>query len=146
MIYEQQPENFNPIFGSVSCFLQYKGKVLFLLRHENEPEGNTWALVAGKIDENETPEQAMVREFQEEVNLNVDASDLVFLKKVYVKYSDYDFVHYMFKIELKVEPEIVLNLDEASEYKWIVPEEALNLHLIPGALECINIVLKEKLL
>ena len=42
--------------------------------------------------------------------------------------------------------DIVLDTNEVVEYKWITPKEALNLNLIPGAKECINLVLKEKLL
>jgi 8-oxo-dGTP pyrophosphatase MutT (NUDIX family) len=41
-------------------------RLLFLLRH-NDTHSNTWGLVGGKVEDNETVIQALLREIEEEV-------------------------------------------------------------------------------
>lgn len=45
------------------------GKVLVARRHEAQHQGGLWEFPGGKVDNGETPEQAVVRECQEEVGL-----------------------------------------------------------------------------
>ena len=146
MIFNKKPDNFDPIFEVVSCFNLYEGRILFLLRHADKKQGDTWGLVAGKVEKNETLKQAMARESREEVNLEINESDLIYLKKVYVRYPDYDFIFHMFKNELILKPNIKVNNTEIVDYQWVKYKELLNLNLIKDADECIKLVLKEKLL
>lgn len=54
------------------------GKIL--LMHRNKYGSQYYTLVGGRIDTNETPEQALVREVKEETGLNVVAGSLVFIE------------------------------------------------------------------
>ncbi len=62
MISRDKPEHFIPKFEVVSCFVEYNDEILLLLRQDYKPEGNTYGVPAGKIDEGETPDKAMKRE------------------------------------------------------------------------------------
>ena len=53
---------------SVSVIIMENNKVL-LLKRKKEPYKGCWGLPGGKIEENETPEQAAIREVFEETNL-----------------------------------------------------------------------------
>jgi len=48
-------------------FEDIDGEILILKRHENSPEGNTWGLVGGKIDNGEDGRTAAIRESEEEI-------------------------------------------------------------------------------
>lgn len=45
------------------------GKVLVARRHESQHQGGLWEFPGGKVDQGETPQQAVIRECQEEVGL-----------------------------------------------------------------------------
>jgi len=66
MIYKTEPENFISRFEIVSCYVEHDGKILILHRQNHKPQGNTWGLPAGKIDDNEDKIEAMLREIFEE--------------------------------------------------------------------------------
>src|SRR4051812_49280641 len=52
------------------------GRLLTMFR--NKQGSQYYTLVGGRVDENETPEQAVVREVQEETGLQVTSSRLVY--------------------------------------------------------------------
>jgi 8-oxo-dGTP diphosphatase len=55
------------------AIITYKGKVLLVLR-DNKPEikfPNYWGMIGGRIEPGETPEQALIREIKEEINVDV---------------------------------------------------------------------------
>lgn len=138
MVYKEKPENFNPRMEVVSCFVESEGKVLFLHRNKNKPQGNTWDRPSGKVNKNETLIKALTREVKEETNLDITQSELIYSATVYVKYPEFDFIYHMFSIQL-VKPEIKLNPAEHNNYSWFTPEEALLIELIPGEAECIRL-------
>ena len=52
------------------------GKVL-LLKRRTEPFKGFWSLVGGHVEKNETPKEALRREFKEETNLDITVGGLV---------------------------------------------------------------------
>lgn len=64
----------------VGCFLEYNGKFLILLRQSHKPNGNTWGLPAGKVEENENERDAVVREVYEETGYKLKDRDLHILE------------------------------------------------------------------
>ena len=139
MIYKEIPENFNPKFEVVSCYLEHNGNILMLHRNDTKPEGNTWGLPAGKLDGDENIMEAMAREIFEETGYETELSELKYLDKVYVKYPDYSFVYHMFKIILDSRPEIKVSPKEHKNYQWVTPQEALNLNYIEDLDACIKL-------
>ena len=53
MIFIDKPNDFNPKFKVASSFIEHKGKILLLHRQNHKPQGNTWGVPAGKVDNGE---------------------------------------------------------------------------------------------
>jgi 8-oxo-dGTP diphosphatase len=82
-----------------------KGELLLYLRDNNAkiPFPNHWDLIGGHIEEGETPEQALVREVKEE--LDIDLKDYSFYKKYECLTGDaYENIKYIYsgKINLPI--------------------------------------------
>jgi 8-oxo-dGTP pyrophosphatase MutT (NUDIX family) len=138
MIYSIEPQDFNPVFDVVSCFVICDGKIMLLHRAEHKPEGGTWGTVAGKKDQTDiTLQHAMEREYKEETGNEIDEQLLAYHRVVYVRYPHRDFSYHVFSIELPTPPVIHLRENEHSEYVWITPEEALRMDLVPDMAEVI---------
>ena len=140
MIYTQKPKDFHPKFEVTSCFCEYRGEILLLLRQDNKPQDNTWGVPAGKIDDNESLVDATIREIKEETGIIVTSEKLEYVKKVYIKYPEFSFVYHMFKTEFSVKPEVLIAQKEHKDFVWITPEKALKLNLIEDLDNCIKMV------
>jgi 8-oxo-dGTP diphosphatase len=70
------------VFLFVDSFFAKVDKI-FLLNRNVEPFMGFWACVGGFIESNETPQEALRREFKEETNLDVEIGiiSLIDLKK-----------------------------------------------------------------
>lgn len=60
----------------VAGFLKKDGKILVGQRPENNSLPGQWEFPGGKIEPGETPEQALVRELQEELGIDAEVGDL----------------------------------------------------------------------
>ena len=139
MIYREKPQNFNPKFEVVSCFVDHSGETLFLHRQDYKPEGNTWGVPAGKVDDGEEILETMVREIREETGLVLPPSQISYFGKVFVKYPEYDFVYHIFHTIIKQRPKVNINLKEHKDFLWTPPRKALNLPLIRDLDACIKL-------
>ncbi len=141
MIYLTPPENFKPKFAVTACFCEINGNFLFLKRNPNKPQGNTWCLPAGKIENGENPKDAVIRETFEETAIKLKKDNVHLIKKVYVRYPEFDFDYYMFKTIIKENnTKIKLSQEEHLEFKIINIDDALKLDLIPGEDKCIELI------
>ena len=139
MIYKERPQNFDPKFDVVSCFVDYNGKILLLHRQDHKPEGNTWGVPAGKVDDGETNLETMTREIQEETGFVLPSSQFSYFEKVYVKYSNYDFVYHIYHTKLGQRSKVAINHKEHKDFKWISPKNALKMPLIQDLDACIKL-------
>jgi 8-oxo-dGTP diphosphatase len=95
-----------------------KSEILLYLR-DNKPDipfPNYWDLIGGHVEEGETPEEALVREVKEE--LNIDLKEYTFYKKYECLTGDaYQNIKYIYigKINLPIE-EITLLEGERPQY------------------------------
>ena len=61
----------------VACALiNEQGKVLINKRPKGKDYAGYWEFPGGKVEENETPEEAIIRELKEEINIDVSAACL----------------------------------------------------------------------
>jgi 8-oxo-dGTP pyrophosphatase MutT (NUDIX family) len=102
------------------------GKILLLYRHENELEGNRWGLVGGTILKVEAPKDSAVREIKEEINIDINVSDLIFIRTYDLVYSEFNVTFELFKIKINNIQKISLGIEENVKYKWFSPKEAYN--------------------
>jgi len=144
MIYLKPPSNFKPKFEVVSCYLQSNNKILLLKRHSQKPEGNTWCVPAGKIESKENLRAAILRELKEETNIDLDAKNLKYFKKIYARFPTYGFIYHMFQIQLKdiSNLNILINPKEHTEYIWTELKKALKMPLILDEDLCFKLLYK----
>ncbi len=142
MIYEKCPQNFNPEFDVVSCFVECYGEILLLHRQDHKPEGNSWGVPAGKVDYGENVQETIVREIREETGFVLPSSQLSYFEKVFVKYPDYDFIYHIFHTKLNDRQKVAINRTEHKDFRWLSPENALNMPLIRDLDACIKLFYK----
>jgi 8-oxo-dGTP diphosphatase len=150
-----------PRFMTVVCGLPINkdGKVLLTQRHMPESKGNhlKWQLAGGSIEFGETPEQALSREFEEELRL---PARIVFPYPI-VKVSIWKPEDISSKAGLHVtlicyivdvgpgRPDISHD-EETSDARWYTFAEVADLDTLPNTkefvLEAQKIIEKEKLL
>lgn len=107
----------------VSSALISDGKVLLLKRPDRVWSfPGKWSLVAGKIENEESPEDAAVREIMEETQIKVGKPD-VSVPPVYVREKDviWEVFPFLFKVD---DPEPILN-EENEEFMWMSLDESL---------------------
>lgn len=138
MIFKNVPENFNPKFEAVGCFLECDGKILLLHRQDYKSEGNTWGLPSGKVEVGEDFNTAMRRELKEEARLGDE--NIKYIGKIYVKFTEYDIMYHIFRLILQKRPEIAINKNEHKDFRWVLPDEALEMDLIENLGECIDLI------
>lgn len=135
-IYLSPPHDFKPKFHAVGCFCEYEDKILVLWRNPEVVEGNTWGIPGGKINKDELPRDGVIRETFEETGLNVNSdTDLLELRKHYIRLSHLDFVFHMYRIQLPEQYDIKLAPKEHQEYRWLTIPQIFDLPLITGEIE-----------
>lgn len=139
MIFTKVPQDFSPRFEVVSCFFECNGEILLLHRWPEKSQGNKWGVPAGKIEPGETPLEAMVREAKEETNVHLTRQDLTYVKKIFVRYPDYDFVYHMFHTQFDRKPDVMLNPKEHQAFAWVTPEVALTMDGMRDLDACIKL-------
>lgn len=100
---------------------------LICLRPENVHQGGKWEFPGGKVEENETPEQAMCRELLEEVG--VSALGYQLLESTFFDYGD-KYLHLHFYLVTQFSGEA--QAKEGQSMQW-VNKEQLALYPFPDA-------------
>lgn len=132
------PPGFSPKVEVAGCYCRMESKILFLRRHPDRPQGDTWGVPAGKLEKGEEARAAIVREVYEEVGFKIDDVNLVEMGKLYIRLPQMDYVFHLFKKQFLTYPVIDLGLAEHLEAKWVTPQEARLLPLIPGGREALQ--------
>ncbi|MEI7750314.1 MAG: NUDIX hydrolase [Candidatus Moraniibacteriota bacterium] len=139
MYYTERPEDFDPKFEIVACWLESGGKFILLHRQPWKSEGNTWGVPAGKMNDGESSMDAMRRELLEETGLAVSAEELTYQTTLFVRYETYSFVYHMFRTVAPNDFEVLINPEEHQAYRWVTPSDALSLSLIPELDSCVRL-------
>ena len=105
-------------------FEDENGRILVLRRNAESPEGQTWGLVGGKLDEGEDSKMAAIRETQEEIGHIVQPNDLQFLKSYHWDRDDLDIAFDVYKLPVTSDSvKLEINQNEHSEHAWLLPNE-----------------------
>jgi hypothetical protein len=109
------------MISTVSSVVFVNGEILMLRRPDDVASfPGMWSLVAGKIEPNEEPEDAAVREIFEETGLKVD-SPAASLSPIFVREGNVVWKVYPF-LFIQDSTDVALN-GENLEYKWVLPSE-----------------------
>src|SRR4030042_4629499 len=125
-----------------SVFLIFKGKLLLLLR-DNDPNissPNCWHLIGGISDKNEKPEETLVREVKEEINININIKNCKFLSVVHLRKGNescFDKYLYYYKLTPKEVDQIQLG-NEGQKLKFFSLKELGEITLSRITIPCIQ--------
>ena len=61
---------------AAGALIDRDGRVLMAQRPEGKPAAGLWEFPGGKLEEGETPEEALIRELKEELDISTEASCL----------------------------------------------------------------------
>jgi 8-oxo-dGTP diphosphatase len=114
----------------VACALinEY-GKVLINERPMGKDYAGYWEFPGGKVDEGETPEEAIIRELKEEINIDVTGSCLAPLSFTEKQYDNY-YVVVLLYVCRRWNGHIMPM--EEQELAWVNPKEIDNFNLLPA--------------
>ena len=119
--------------GTSIIFLNDKRQILLFLRDDKPglPYRNMWDIPGGHVEDGETPEQCIVREMKEEMDLTLKQFELFSVREFD------DRIEYTFweKANLDIEK---INLHEGQKLKWFTESEAKNTKLAYGFNEIVD--------
>lgn len=102
----------------VAALIWNDDKFMICQRPENKARGLLWEFVGGKVEPNETKEQALIRECQEELDITLKVGK-VFLDVVH-EYPDITVHLTLFNAVISEgEPKLL----EHNDLRWITPKE-----------------------
>lgn len=104
-----------------------QGKVLITLRPAGKRHGGFWEFPGGKIDKGESPDQALVRELKEELDIAISIGELF----ESVTYS-YDWGKVLILAYLcHWQSGDIKNL-EVADHQWVTPEQFSDFNILPA--------------
>lgn len=112
---------FNPSVAAAAIALRADGKALFI-RRARDPAKGKLAIPGGFVDIGETAEQALRREFLEEVNVTL--TDIQFLcshpNDYHFRGVTYPVLDFFFSARANADS-VVAALDDVDEFHWLNP-------------------------
>lgn len=114
-----------------------EGKILIAQRNLKKSQGGLWEFPGGKIEPNETKEEAIIREIKEEMDIDIEAKK--FIGQKVFNYPDKEIN--LIAIECKqIKGDIKLN--EHEDIKWVNKNELRNFNFAPADKFIINAILE----
>lgn len=115
------------------------GKVLIAQREAGSHMEFRWEFPGGKLETDETPEECIVREIKEELDMDIEVIDIY--KVVKFKYEEKDILLlcYLCKI-LSGEGKAL----ECNDFKWVERDKLTDFDFVPADLPIVEKILKEE--
>lgn len=113
-----------PSYQVVAGFLERDGKFLLVQRPPGKKNEGLWEFPGGKVEKEETLEEALKRELKEELGIDVLETNLI--GKVFYDYGNFQIELFLLKV---VNFKGNIQLKEAKDFKWVDIETALKLEL-----------------
>ena len=116
-----------------------KNEVLISLRKNKKEYDGYWEYPGGKVEEDETLEQAIIREIKEEINLEISNNCIAPLTFAVDQHKEYQTVLFLY-ICRKWEGSITSLLDQ--RIKWVKPVD-LGEYQMPSPNRFLNSILRD---
>jgi len=132
---------------SLLLFYNEKNEILMQDRRGHSKSGEEWGFFGGAIEEGETPEQALIREIKEEMNLDLTDkfNQIGIIENTYfnkLQGHNANIKRYVFIAKYENEK---YEIAEGRGAKWFSLEEAAETRLVPGDIEVIKLINQTKL-
>ena len=116
----------NKIIHVVAAAIEKDGEIFCAQRPENKSLGGLWEFPGGKLEPGETPEKALIREIQEELNSTIEI-----LSYINEASYDYDFGTVVMKTFHAKLVSGNLDLLEHQDSAWLEPNRLKTLNWAP---------------
>ena len=114
---------------SAVALLDKDNRVLISQRSQKRHMGGLWEFPGGKVEPNETPEFALVRELEEEIGINTWSSCLAPLTFASHSYSDF---HLLMPLFVCRKWDGIPSPKEGQVLKWVLPKDLTNYEMPPA--------------
>lgn len=115
------------------------GKVLIAQREAGSHMEFRWEFPGGKLEPGEDPEECIVREIKEELDMEIEVIDIYKVVKFNYEEKDILLLCYLCKI-LKGQGKTV----ECNDFKWVKREELANFDFVPADTAIVEKLLKDE--
>lgn len=122
----------------VAALIEKDNCVLATQRGYGEFKG-MWEFPGGKIEENETREEALKREIKEEMNADIDVKD--YLTTIEYDYPNFHLIMHTYLCELINDLKFVYHNDKELEHEnmiWVEKDELNHIDFLPADIEVVN--------
>ena len=122
------------IIKVVAAILQKEDKILIARKKQGKPLAGYFEFPGGKVEEGETPEESLIRELMEEMNIKIAV-------KEYIGESIYDYGNDKVISLLGYTAEIIdgeIKLSDHDRYEWVTLEQINNYKIAPADIPLIN--------
>ena len=121
------------IIKVVAAILQKEDKILIARKKQGKPLAGYFEFPGGKIEEGETPQEALVREIKEELETEIAVGELI--DTIEYDYPTFHLSMDCFWAEI-VSGELVLTEHEAA--KWLTKDELNSVDWLPADVTLID--------
>ena len=122
----------------VAALIWHEGKFMICQRPSHKARGLLWEFVGGKVEAGETPQEALIRECREEIDVLLSVGD-VFMDVTH-KYPDLEVHLTLFHATVASgEPKKL----EHNDIRWITPQEIPDYDFCPADVEILQKIKKE---
>ena len=125
------------IIVSAVTLVDHDGRVLISKRPEGKYMSGFWEFPGGKLEIGETPEECLIREIKEEIDINL--SNFCFSPLTF-SLNEYDEFNILLLLYVCREWEGIILGKEKQELKWVFPKDLYNKNLLPTNKELIPFV------
>lgn len=123
-----------------AALIKKGGKFLICQRPAHKTRGLLWEFVGGKLEKDESKEQALVRECKEELDITVKPEG-VFMELVH-EYPDMTVELTVFNASIESGE---ITLLEHNDAKWITPDEIAQYDFCPADKDILAAIMRENL-
>ena len=114
-------------------------RILITQRKKNSHNALKWEFPGGTLEPEESPEDCIIREIKEELNINIGVLDI--FKTIYHKYKEKTILLLVYECEYLSG---TLRKIECEDAKWIKPEEFSDFDFAEADLPAVKKIISQK--